>query len=217
MWFKNIWLKIQKSKLHRWFNGKVDFQNNKWYVWIALIASIVQIWTTVMVSQTRSDVKDIQNYIKWAYNEQTGISTIGLIWDDFIQKYFSALSSQDYNTACWFESKRRCDKDDIQKLIDYSEDKKRIWFTKWEDGEHIKNIWKPEKQPNNPSLETWCVKSNYIHKSENIPIEQIARYDLLTRPTGEKEIAWVLCEKTFKDWEDRTKPMGCGQSNICNQ
>lgn len=206
-------LRIKNSRAYLWVNSNEQYQNYRWYVFIALIASWIQILTYCSVQETNKEVKSI---VQGAYNTQDTPLSETLSWDVLIKTYFEALANQDYSTACGLESRRKCLKDVPSEFIQYAEDKKRVWFTKWEDGEHIEKIWLPQKQSDNPNIETWCVKSKYTIKGETTPIEQTSRYDILRRPTGEKEIAWVLCEKSFKNWEDRTKPMGCGQSNICN-
>ena len=170
-----------------------------------------------MVRDTNTKIKEIQWYLSWAYNSQDTISSIWMTWEQFIQEYFSALEKQDYPTACWFESNRRCEKNDTVLYGQYAKDKKRVWFGKYEDGEHIKEVWKAKIQPENSSLETLCVRKDFTIKWESIPIIQLDRMDILTRPNGEKEIASVMCERASKNWEDRTKQMNCGQSNICNK
>lgn len=44
-----------------WWKNKVDFQDTRWYVWIALVASIIQIYSVI---QTRQDVKEIKDSIQ---------------------------------------------------------------------------------------------------------------------------------------------------------
>ncbi len=219
-------LTISKLLTLKYWTEKVTFQNTKWYVMLWLITTLigiltiivwvfVQIWTLVTVSDTQKDIKDIQNYT--LYNDQSWISTKWLSWEEFFQLYFDLLSKEDYVNVCWLESKRRCDKSDFQKLTQYWVDKNRVWFTKWNDWEHLKEIQLATKQPDAKNLESWCVKTEYTLKWETTSVTQLMRYDILTRPTWEKQIATSLCEKTIKNGEDRTKQMWCGQSNICNK
>lgn len=207
-WIKKIYSKI---------NLNAKYQNKHWYVFLALFATILQIWTTFMVRETNSQVKNIQSYLSGAYNSQDTISSIWMTWEEFIREYYDALAWQDYPTACWFESNRRCEKSNTEQYKQYAKDKKRVWFAKLEDGEHLRDIWKPATQTENKSVETFCIRKEYIMKWENNPIIQIERMDILMRPNWEKEIASVICEKAIKNWEDRTKQMKCGQSNICNK
>lgn len=201
------------SRLHKWINSTETYHNYRWYVFIALVASIIQILTYCNVRDTSIEVK---NLAKSAYNAQDSDITKSLDSVSFIKLYFNALATQDYSLACGLESRRRCLKDVPSEFIQYAEDKKRVWFTKWEDGEHILDVWIPKDQPSNAAIETVCVKTSYASKGEKNTVTQIARYDLLKRPTGEKEIAGVLCEKTIKNGIDRTVAMGCGQSSVCN-
>lgn len=212
---RKIYNNIINNHWIRSSNENVNFQNTKWYVWLALIASIIQIWTFIKVTDTQTDIKNIQ--ADTLYNDQNWIITKWLSWEDFFQMYFKFLGKEDYINACWLESKRRCDKSDFQKLTQYWVDKNRVWFTKWNDGEHLKETWLANNQPDAKNLESWCVKTEYTLKWESNPVIQLMRYDILIRPTGEKQIASSLCEKTIKNGEDRTKQMKCGQSNICNK
>jgi hypothetical protein len=197
-----------------WWKNKVDFQDTRWYVWIALVASIIQIYSVI---QTRQDVKEIKDSIQWVYNIQQVWFTEDMSGKDVINTYFELLSKQDYQSSCSMETKKRCQQTNSEQLAQYAIDKKRVWFAKYEDGEHLRDIWKAKIQPENDMLETWCVKVNFRIKWEDSDIEQIHRYDILTRPNDQKEISSVLCEKAFKNWQDRTTQMKCGQSDVCSK
>lgn len=208
---KYITLKYWKDESH--------IQNARWYVVVAFIASILQIWwifwTSNNVSKAQDQIKEIKSYIDTAYNKQSDNRSIWAKWNEFINMYFEALTNEDYDTACGFESKKRCDKNDSQSLTKYAIDKNRVWFSKWNDWEHIKEIWIAKQQPETKNLESWCVKSEFTIKWETTPVVQIMRYDLLTRPNNEKQISIALCEKTTKNWIDKTSQMKCWHSNIC--
>jgi hypothetical protein len=60
----------------KWVNKKVTYQDNSWYVLLALAATILQIWTTFIVRDTNTQVKNIQSYLSGAYNAQDTVSSI---------------------------------------------------------------------------------------------------------------------------------------------
>lgn len=173
-------------------NTESNLEKKNWYsIWIFLFAIIwlyltyLQLWKVSMISDNLT-----------AYNPQK-IDTTKLTATWLVTTYFQLLRNQDYEKSCWLETLWQCRYENPWEFLKYQEEKKKYWYTKLVNWEELVNIWQYDwaKKDN---IEYVCLRTKYEYSGENIPIEELWEYKVLTRPTGEKEIAYKQCVWKWK-------------------
>lgn len=182
------------SKFLKKLNSESWLEKKNWYtLWVLFVAII---WLYIAYLQL-GKVDTISKWIS-AYNKQS-IDTTKLTATGLVQKYFESLRNQQYEITCWMETLKQCRIENIYEFQKYQEDKKRYWFTKLVDGENIVSIWQYNWSKKG-KIEYVCVRIEYELSWENIPIQELWEYKILTRPSNEKEIAYKQCIWKWKNW-----------------
>lgn len=188
-------INFQKKIQHflSWLNTESWLEKKNWYTIAIIVLSIWAVWIAYM--QFRSVETISQNLT--VYNPQK-IKTSNLSAIELIEIYFDLLRKQEYDKTCWLETLKQCRYENPGEFLKYQEDKKRYWFTKLVNWEKLLKTWQYEWAMDG-EVEFVCTRTEYELSWENIPIQELWEYKVLTRPTGEKEIAYKQCVWKWKN------------------
>lgn len=212
-------VKIKKLLSEIWNSIKKDasIQKHRWYVWMALVASIFTILTVILALNIKKDISALKYDYPIVYNEQN-VNTSRIEWWELINSYYRYLNEWDFENACSLISTRNCSMYDQKLFTQRVKDKRRKYFTEYEDWITLSEVKYSGITTENTKQEIRCVKEQFKNSGEKDYIYQIQQYYILPRPDGWKEIWKIFCEKIFKDnfWDITKNISSCWlEENKC--
>lgn len=133
------------------------------------------------------------------YNPRTA-DTFQLHGRQLLDKYFSSIQQNDYQTACSLLSNTLCNaRRDIYSFSQF--------LSKTSGGYIVKNITLAPEQK--PTEAIYCVEYTYTLKADlnPQPVTEYFQYRIKARPDGADEISARVCEKIVKDGRERPCPI----------
>jgi|GEM_PF-893290 len=133
------------------------------------------------------------------YNPRTP-ETLALRGRQLLDKYFSAIQTADYQTACSLLTNTLCNA--RRDIFSFSQ-----FLGKTNGGYSVKNIRLATEQK--PTEAIYCVEYTYTLKADlnPQPVTEYFQYRIKTRPDGADEISARVCEKVVKDGRERPCPI----------